>query len=44
MDVSVVRTASGLPWLSVKDRGSYVSSKTDQYDAGALRCGSVRVG
>lgn len=34
MNVSVVRTASGLPWLRFKDRASYTKSKTDQYDAG----------
>jgi hypothetical protein len=35
MDVKVVRLDNGLPWLSIKDRGSYTQSKTDQYDAGA---------
>jgi hypothetical protein len=37
MKVEVVRTRSGLPWLSIRDRGSYKRSKTDQYDAGGWR-------
>lgn len=37
MNVTVTRTASGLPWLAIKDRGSYKMSKTDQYDAEAMR-------
>lgn len=37
MDVKVVRLDNGLPWLSIKDRGSYTQSKTDQYDAEAMR-------
>jgi hypothetical protein len=37
MNVTVVRTASGLPWLRFKDRASYKTSKTDQYDAEAMR-------
>ncbi|KAL4445724.1 hypothetical protein ABPG77_008923 [Micractinium sp. CCAP 211/92] len=37
MNVKVTRTASGLPWLSFEDRASYKRSKTDQYDATAMR-------
>jgi hypothetical protein len=36
MDVSTW-TASGLPKLSVKDRGSYVDSNTQQYDKEAMK-------
>ncbi|KAL4425896.1 hypothetical protein ABPG75_009912 [Micractinium tetrahymenae] len=37
MKVAVTRTRSGLPWLSFQDRDSYKRSKTDQYDAEAMR-------
>ena len=37
MDVRVVHTASGLPYVQFKDRASSTLSKTDQYDAEAMR-------
>lgn len=37
MDVSVQYTAGGLPYISFKDRASYVDSQTDKYDADAMR-------
>ena len=37
MDVTVQRTEGGLPYLSFKDRASYIESKTDRYDADAMR-------
>jgi hypothetical protein len=37
MDVSITRTAGGIPYVTFKDRATYVSSQTDKYDAEAMR-------
>ena len=37
MNVTIARTAGGIPYIKFKDRDSYSSSKTDQYDAEAMR-------
>ena len=37
MDVSIKHTTSGIPYLSFKDKQSYVQSQTDKYDAEAMR-------
>lgn len=37
MDVSITRTAGGIPYIQFKDRASYVASQTDKYDAEAMR-------
>ncbi|GAB4824016.1 hypothetical protein N2152v2_011062 [Parachlorella kessleri] len=37
MKVSVVWLPSGLPWLEFKDRASYTKTKTQEYDAQAMR-------
>jgi hypothetical protein len=37
MDVSVQRTASGIPYIKFADRASYTQSHTDRYDAEAMR-------
>lgn len=37
MDVSVQRSSAGIPYLSFKDKASYTQSKTDKYDADAMR-------
>ena len=34
MDVKLIRTARGLPWVTFRDKASYTQSKTDKYDAG----------
>ena len=37
MDVSVAKTASGIPYIRFKDKATYVQSQTDKYDAEAMR-------
>ena len=37
MDVSVATTTSGIPYISFKDKATYVQSQTDKYDAEAMR-------
>lgn len=37
MNVGIARTAGGIPYITFKDRDSYTSSKTDQYDAEAMQ-------
>eukprot|EP00889_Picochlorum_renovo_P007493 jgi/Picre1/34523/NNA_001991.t1 len=37
MDVSIQHTVSGIPYLQFKDKATYTQSKTDKYDAEAMR-------
>lgn len=37
MDVSIQHTASGIPYVQFKDKATYTQSKTDKYDAEAMR-------